>query len=136
MAKKFFNMHYTLIRSNRKTLAIQINKHAEIIVRAPLGVPLLFIEKFLEEKSEWILKNQQKMREKNLKNPKKNLSETEILEMKNNLKKYILPKVAEWHAKTNFPAYGTIKITKSETRWGSCSGKNNLNFSYRLAEFL
>ena len=92
-------------------------------------------EKFLEEKSEWILKNQQKMRERNLKNPKKNLSETEILEMKNNLKKYIIPKVAEWHKKTDFPAYGTIKITKSETRWGSCSGKNNLNFDeYELTK--
>lgn len=129
-------MQYTLIRSNRKTLAIQINKNAEIIVRAPLRAPLFLVEKFLEEKSEWILKNQQKMRERNLKNPKKNLSETEILEMKNNLKKYIIPKVVEWHKKTDFPAYGTIKITKSETRWGSCSGKNNLNFSYRLAEFL
>lgn len=105
-------------------------------MRTPLRAPLLLVEKFLEEKSEWILKNQQKMRERNLKNPKKNLSETEILEMKNNLKKYIIPKVAEWHKKTDFPAYGTIKITKSETRWGSCSGKNNLNFSYRLAEFL
>jgi len=28
--------------------------------------------------------------------------------------------------------YSTIKITSAKTRWGSCSGKNNLNFTWRL----
>lgn len=26
-----------------------------------------------------------------------------------------------------------VRITSARTRWGSCSGKNNLNFTYRLA---
>lgn len=28
--------------------------------------------------------------------------------------------------------YGKIKISSANTRWGSCSGKNNLNFTWRL----
>lgn len=28
---------------------------------------------------------------------------------------------------------GQLRITSARTRWGSCSGRNNLNFSYRLA---
>ncbi len=28
--------------------------------------------------------------------------------------------------------YGKIKISGANTRWGSCSGKNNLNFTWRL----
>jgi len=28
---------------------------------------------------------------------------------------------------------GKLRITSARTRWGSCSGRNDLNFSYRLA---
>ena len=28
---------------------------------------------------------------------------------------------------------GQVRITSARTRWGSCSGKNNLNFTYRLS---
>ncbi|MFT9078042.1 M48 family metallopeptidase [Ethanoligenens sp.] len=45
---------YTLIRSTRKTAAIQINPAGEIIVRAPNRMPLTAIESFLREKSAWI----------------------------------------------------------------------------------
>ena len=34
---------------------------------------------------------------------------------------------AQFHFKVN-----QVRITSARTRWGSCSGKNNLNFTYRL----
>lgn len=56
--------------------------------------------------------------------------------MKSLLKLYIVPRVQIlWEGK-NLPNYTSIKITKSEHRWGSCSAKNGLCFSYRLAEYL
>jgi len=41
---------------------------------------------------------------------------------------YIDQYSAKWGLKV-----GTLRITSAKTRWGSCSGKNGLNFSYRLA---
>ena len=47
-------MDYTLIRSRRKTLAIEITREARLLVRAPLGCPQRDIDRFLAEKQDWI----------------------------------------------------------------------------------
>lgn len=57
----FSSISYTLIRSTRRTLAIQIRDNGEVLVRAPLRTPLAGILGFLEEKKGWIQCNQRKM---------------------------------------------------------------------------
>jgi len=47
-------MNYQLIRSQRKTLSLQINNNAELVVRAPNRLSVKKIEQFIEEKSSWI----------------------------------------------------------------------------------
>lgn len=60
-------MHlYTLIRSARRSLSLQIAKTGEIVVRAPLRYSLEKIELFLHEKSRWIEKHQEKTRVRNI----------------------------------------------------------------------
>lgn len=46
-------MDYTLIRSRRKTLSVQV-KDGEVTVKAPMGLPRREIDRFVEEKSQWI----------------------------------------------------------------------------------
>jgi len=55
-------MDYQLIRSNRKTLSLQINHDAELIVRAPNQLPVKKIEQFIDEKSSWIEKKSNTIR--------------------------------------------------------------------------
>jgi len=43
-----------IIRSNRKTLSLEINENADLIVRAPHRVSYVEIQKFISEKSVWI----------------------------------------------------------------------------------
>ena len=43
-----------IIRSNRKTLSLEINENADLIVRAPHRVSYVEIQKFISEKSAWI----------------------------------------------------------------------------------
>lgn len=45
-------MEYTLIRSKRKTVALQINANGELIVRAPMRFSERKIKKLIEEHSE------------------------------------------------------------------------------------
>ncbi|PID83887.1 hypothetical protein CSB09_03840 [Candidatus Gracilibacteria bacterium] len=135
---KFFeekpSLPYSLIRSSRKSIAIEIKENGEIVVRAPRWISKKSISDFVEKKSSWIEKHT-KRRKENYKN-KKQYNRQEIETMKQKLHIYITPKVAHIWGQSNLPAYTGIKITKSQRRWGSCSGKNSLCFSYRLAEYL
>ena len=56
------DMQYTLIRSSRRTLALQIDTQSRIIVRAPKKYPLEKIEEFIKNKSSWIEKHQTRMK--------------------------------------------------------------------------
>ena len=48
---------YRLIRSNRKTLAIQVSASGQVTVRAPRTISDATIENFLTQKESWILKH-------------------------------------------------------------------------------
>ena len=53
---------YKIIRSNRKTVAIQISGNGEVIVRAPLRMPRAEIMKFVDSKADWIARHQEAIR--------------------------------------------------------------------------
>ena len=57
-------MQYIISRSKRKTVQICIKSDCSVVVKAPLRFPKAEIERFVSEKSEWIEKNVEKMRER------------------------------------------------------------------------
>ncbi len=61
-----------IIYSNRKTIALQINENAELIVRAPHYVSLKKINSFIDEKRDWLEKtiNKAEQRKKALQSNK------------------------------------------------------------------
>jgi len=46
--------------------------------------------------------------------------------------KQLIPQRVEHYAKLYNINYNKIKITSAKKRWGSCSARGNLNFSWRL----
>ena len=58
-----------IIRSERKSLSIQIEKNGEVVVRAPLRMPDLLIKQFVSRKSAWIEKHRNKAKQRRLDNP-------------------------------------------------------------------
>lgn len=70
-----------IIRSKRKTLAIEITRDAHVLVRAPYGMKDAEIQRFIEEKQEWIEKNLRLMNEKQLNQPIEPLTMKEMKQL-------------------------------------------------------
>ena len=118
-------MDYRILRSRRKTLALELTPRGELLVRAPLRLPKRDIQRFIESKKDWIDAHLAKL-------------------------PHVTPLTPEEHhaliraAKVDFPqrvscfaekmgiTYGRITIRSQRTRWGSCSAKGNLNFNCLL----
>lgn len=126
------NIMVKVVKSNRKTVSIEITKDAEVIVRVPFQMPDTEIQKFLNEKSDWIEKHiqMQRLRMENAKHTKQ-LTEEEIQKLAEKALE-VIPKRVAYYAKQMGVTYGRITIRNQKTRWGSCSSKGNLNFNCML----
>ena len=125
-------MEYTLVRSKRKTVALQINAEGELIVRAPMLYSERKIKKLVEEHREWIENKKEESIERKRNHPE--LSNEEIAAYKKQAKA-LLPALTKKFAAVMGVEYGTVKITSAQKRFGSCSGKNNICYSYILMQY-
>lgn len=58
-----------IIRSKRKSVSLHIDNSGEVIVRAPLLMPKIFIDRFVHKNSAWIEKHQAKTQKRLEENP-------------------------------------------------------------------
>lgn len=158
-----------LLKSNRKTVSLQVIPGGKLVVRAPENITQYELDKIIALHSKWILKKKETL--KNVFVPKKNYSEGEqflflgknytlkfspvagSIILGDNLyinpkKKHIAEKVIVefyrkkakevirervYHFAVKFGYnFNSIRITSAKKRWGSCSYRGNLNFSWRL----
>jgi predicted metal-dependent hydrolase len=166
-------MDYTLVRANRKTLALYVRENG-FEVRAPLKMPQKNIDRFVEQKRAWaerrfaqlVIQNKQKaaftvnygshipyrgcewcVLEQHDAAPNvtygcgafylpSHLTPAQIkrgcVQIYRILaKRDLIEKVAYYASKMGVSPSG-VKINGAKTRWGSCSSKQSLNFSWRL----
>ena len=126
-------MEYQIVRSNRKTLAIQINQDAELIVKAPYRYSESDIEAFLMQKKEWIFKHTNRLKKQKSKSLSyaRNLTEKEIRKYKEIARERFCEKAKRYAEKMGV-SFHSVTIKEQKTRWGSCSSLKNLNFNWRL----
>ena len=124
---------YRIIRSARKTLALQISPQGEVLVRAPRQMSEARIREFLEANTEWLfgkLARFQAMRSAEDAIPK--LSPRELADLRERARTLLEARVRHF-APLLGVTWGRITIRTQHTLWGSCSAKGNLNFNALLA---
>ena len=124
-------MDYKIVYSNRKTLAIEVSKNLEIIVRAPFYVNEKIIKEFVASHEKWIEKALNKAQQRINSAVRLQLCENQKKELKEKAQEIIFSKV-EYYSKLMGLKPTSVKITSAKTRFGSCSAKNSLCFSYML----
>ena len=162
----------TIIKSNRRSIALEIQSDGNLVVRIPKHVSLSVIQNLLKEKQQWIIEKQKVIHERQCKiTPKHYVQgeefyyigkkyELDIVDnlstsidfnngfnissrYKGNIKELltywykkqagkIIPQCVEQISDSNNLSFTNIKITSAERRWGSCTGKKTLNFSWRI----
>ena len=130
---KIAGLSVLLVRSSRKTLAVQIRADGTVIARAPLRMPKDRILCFLSEKASWIRMQQGKMqeREKMRQQARIHLDAAQEKELRERAKSVLAQRTA-YFARQVGVTYGRITVRDQKTRWGSCSQTGNLNFNFRL----
>ncbi len=127
---KDFYMDYDIIYSKRKTISLVI-KDEKLIVKAPIGTRKHRIKKIVDEHASWIEKGMEKSRARAKIN---DISPEEEKELRK-LAKKILPAKTAYFANIMGLKYGRITITGAKTRFGSCSSKGNISYSFRLMKY-
>ena len=121
-----------IIRSQRKTISLEITRQGSVLVRAPEKMTGDEIRAFVESRSEWIRKHLEKVRRELAETPQYEVLTTN--EMRGLISAALkdIPQRVERFAPMVGVSYGRITIRNQRSRWGSCSEKGNLNFNCLL----
>lgn len=132
LGRSHMNKTIKLIRSNRRTISLEITPSGQVLVRAPRHISEAEIKRFVEAKSSWLEKHlQRKEEDMNSLQSEGRFTEEEIEKMLK-LAKQVIPEKVAYYARLMEVTYGRITIRKQKTRWGSCSLEGNLNFNCLL----
>ena len=123
---------YELIRSGRKTLALEITRDCRVLVRAPRTVSQKAIDDFVAKHRDWIARHLKDQRQRTAAVPPAP-TPAEIEALKARARAVLPPKIAFWSQRMGVTPTG-LKITTARKRWGSCSVKNSLCFSCFLMD--
>lgn len=120
-----------IIKSNRKTVGLEIKSRGVLTVRVPLRISDRKIKKILAEKDRWIQEHIRLSYENPAMAKEYRLSEAEVKQLKS-LATQVLPGMVQKYAAILEVDYKKVTIRSQKTRWGSCSSKGNLNFNCLL----
>ena len=140
-------MKIQIIRSIRKSIAIRITSKGEIVVRCPLHLSNIEIEKFIESKKDWVNKNISEIQEKISKNQKYYNYEKVLFMGEEQPFNQSIQKTKKWlkeqasiiiyenlsmlSKKTGLKFNG-FRIISARKKWGSCDSSKVIKINYKL----
>ncbi|MCK4744770.1 M48 family metallopeptidase [Candidatus Parcubacteria bacterium] len=131
---------YIKLQNKRVNYILKISKKAKrmrlvvycdcsFAVTKPIGLSESIVEKFIAEKSDWILSKLEYF--KKFKRAPFKDSRENYLKHKKDAFEFVNKKVVHLNRIYNF-RFNRISVRNQKTRWGSCSMKGNMNFNYKI----
>lgn len=119
-----------VVRRNAKQVRLLVHENGDITISSFRRLPKIFIKNFLRKNYNFIekyldLRGNRKVDSKR--------SRKDYVENKERARKIAQEKLLKYNSYYNFK-YNRVSIRDQKTRWGSCSGKGNLNFSYKICK--
>lgn len=111
---------------------MEVDSSGNVIVRAPRLMPKWRVEAFLRERQDWIGRAKARQAKRKEKLPVIR-EEDKPLYVKQ--AKEILPPKIDYFARRMDVEPTGLTVTSAKTRFGSCSGKDRLSFSWRLMAY-
>lgn len=118
---------YELIRSRRKTLALEVTPDGRLLVRAPLRCSQARIDAFVGAHAGWIEKHLALQRQRAARRPPAP-TPAEIEALKARARAELPGLISRWSEEMDVAPAG-FKVTTARKRYGSCSARNSLCFS-------
>ena len=162
-----------IVRSRRKTIALEITPQATLVIRAPKNVPFAYIEQMIRKKQAWILDKFKEMKRRPpavvhqyeegevfwflgrsyplqfTDTPSGSIERTDRLCVPGRFRDGVEGHIQEWYRQeaakeirsrvmwfSMMTGYApeSVRISDAKARWGSCTHKGGLNFSWRLIQ--
>ncbi|MBO7761285.1 MAG: M48 family metallopeptidase [Clostridia bacterium] len=123
-------MEYRILRSKRRTLAIELQRDASLLVRAPYATPLSEIEGFVAEHAAWIESKRRRLEALSL----PPLTKEEESRLRARAVGDLPTRTAAWAERMGID-YAGVKITSARQRLGSCNSRGGIAYSFRLMQY-
>jgi predicted metal-dependent hydrolase len=120
------------ISSRGRTLRLSIYHDGRVMLTVPKQANQMVVEKFLMDKSDWILKKV----DYSIKHPRIVLggaTASEFASHKDSARTLVQSRLTHFNQLYGF-AWKSITIRNQSTRWGSCSKQGNLSFNYKIVQ--
>lgn len=121
-----------MVYSRRSTLSLEVTRTGEVVVRAPLGTPERRVRAMVTDHRDWLEDKLRRRRAWLEAHPEPGPEEEARLR---ELARRVIPGRVEYFAARMGVRPTGVKITSAKSRFGSCSGKNSLCFSWRLMAY-
>ena len=132
MKEKDLPFSPTVVRSDRKTLGLKVDREGALIVQAPRRLSVKEIADAIEKHRAWIEKAQTSQKKRAEARPPLSPEEERALVRQ---AKEVLPQKLAYYAGLMGVSPTRLTVTHAKTRFGSCSSKNAVSFSCYLMQY-
>jgi predicted metal-dependent hydrolase len=127
-------VEYEIRRHRRaKRMKLAVYNDGRVVLTLPWLARIKSAERFLEEKSQWVLDKLKELGAKNHRPFSASGTRKDYLLYKEQAREFVTRRLEHFNQFYGLK-YNRVAVRNQKTCWGSCSEKKNLNFNYRIVQ--